>query len=128
MYRVTKLIWVSLLFATGCSGTAGLANAPNLGGTQVSPRRPPDVVSDGLESCDRDPSSVPSSWNRRPTCPKQGLSVFPLAATTPVAPPPPPPTKTSPWSPRIDSECWTTSTGELAAQCCLRSHEICVVN
>jgi hypothetical protein len=72
MHRAILFVSMSAFFAAGCGTSIGLANAPTLGGAQVGSRRPPDALSNGPESCERNPHVGQS---RGPQCSEEGRTV-----------------------------------------------------
>jgi hypothetical protein len=77
-----------LMLSLGCGATtAGLANAPKLGRTPPKGGPSPDIVSNGLDSCERGPSSRQPAWSRSPPCPSPP-SAPPLPRRSQLAPPP----------------------------------------
>jgi hypothetical protein len=125
MHTAILLVSISAFLAAGCGTSIGLANAPTLGGPQVGSRRPPDALSNGPESCERGPHV---GQRRGPQCAEEGRIVFmnPPVTERPV-PARPAVAIVGPWSPRIDSECWTAP-GEpiVPPECCSGSSDICV--
>ncbi len=85
MYRIFAFVSVSALLTAGCAGSVGLANGPTLGGSQIASRRPPDALSNGPESCERNPRA---NGRRPPQCSQEGPSLFAspaIAEATPLA-------------------------------------------
>jgi hypothetical protein len=122
-----------LLLSFGCNAaSAGLANAPRLGRTPPPPRSgpAPDVISNGLDSCERATPGNPVSSPGSAPCPLN-LAPQPLAAV----PPPPPiqaPTVRAPpppaWHPTICVPRSLFSDEEVSEACCGGDCTVCVAD
>jgi hypothetical protein len=100
---LTSGLFALLLLGLCCCGetSAGLANAPKLGRTPQRGGPSPDVISDGIDSCERGSSSRQAAWSQSTPC-----SPPPSAPSQPPAAPPPAPSTATlvpapPWQPHI---------------------------
>jgi hypothetical protein len=83
------LEWLALMtvapaLACGCTVQAGLANAPQLGGTTIADPRVQDVIADGPDSCGKKLDPGPLRYRVIP-CPRAGASSPRPAAPAPSA-------------------------------------------